>query len=148
MAAISALLIIFADTPAPKSVPIDHGLTPQEIMDRAVARADAQYESPAEAMFESEAISTIKSLDGDGHVTKTESTRRRQYPLSGALFDELIEKNGRPLSEKELRDEEKRKREFIREVEERTSRGEHPQPESESISAPGAPRSLLVTPPS
>ena len=103
LAAVSALLIIFADTPAQKTVPVNHSLTPQEIMDRAVARADAQYESLMEAMFESEAVSTIKSLDGDGNVTKTESTKRRQYPLSGALFDELVEKNGRPLSEKELR---------------------------------------------
>jgi hypothetical protein len=131
LAAVSALLIILADTPIQKIPPVNQNLTPQEIIDRAVARAEAQYESLVEAMFESEAISTIKSLDGNGNVTKTESTRRRQYPLSGALFDELVEKNGRPLSEKEVRDEEKRKQEFIREVEKRISRGEHPQPERE-----------------
>ena len=130
LAAVSALLFIFTDTPGLKTVPVDQHLTPQEIMDRAVARADAQYESLVDTMFESEAVTTVKSLDGDGNATKTEWTRRRQYPLYGALFDELVEKNGRPLSDKELRDEEKRKQDFIREVEDRTSRGEHPQPES------------------
>jgi len=131
LAAISALFIIFIDTPVQKTVPVDDLLTAQEIINHAIVRADAQYESLAEAKFESEAVSTIKSLDGDGKITKTDWTKRRQYPLLGVLFDELIETNGRPLNENELRDEEKRKRDFIREVEERTSRGEHPQPESE-----------------
>ncbi len=131
LAAVSALLFIFSDALSPKTIPVDQHLTAQQIMDRAVARADAQYESLVEAMFESEAVTTIKSLDGDGKAKKTEWTRRRQYPLNGALFDELVEKNGRPLSEKELRDEERRKQDFIREVGERTSLGKHPQPESE-----------------
>jgi hypothetical protein len=105
--------------------------TAEEIIDLAIARSDAQYESLVDARFESDGLSSIQSLDSDGETTKTDQTRFRQYPLAGALFEEMVEKNGLPLGEKEFREEEKRKRDFIREVEERISRGEHPQPESE-----------------
>jgi len=131
LVAIYALLAIFADAPAKETVSDNDQLTAQEIIDRAISRADAQYESMVEAKFESEAVTTTKSLDGDGNVTETELTKHHLYPLHGALFAELVETNGRPPNEKERRDVEKQKREFIREVEERTSRGEHPQPESE-----------------
>ncbi len=131
MATISALLIIFAGAPANEFSFDQSHLTAQKIIDHAIARADAQYESMVEAMFESVVISTISSLDGDGEIAKTDRTKRRQYPLHGALFEELIEKNGRPLTDEELLDEEKKRRDFIREVEQRISRGEHPQPERE-----------------
>ena len=118
---LSALITLFVDQPAKERITGNRSPTAHEIIERAVARADTQYESLVDAKFESEVISTIKSLDIDGDITKTVRTKRRQYPLQGALFDELVEKDGRPLNEKELRDEEKRKRDFIREVAERTS---------------------------
>jgi hypothetical protein len=131
LAAVFVLILIFTDVPAKEPILLNNGLTAQEIINHAVAKAEAQYKSLVAAMFESEAVTTTKSLDGDGEVTKTEWTKRRQYPLQGALFEELVEKNGRPLNEKELREEVKKKQDFIREVEQRISRGEHPQPESE-----------------
>jgi uncharacterized protein YjiS (DUF1127 family) len=106
-------------------------LTAEEIVDLAIARSDAQYESLVDATFESDKISSIQSLDSNGETTKTDQTRFRQYPLAGALFEEMVEKNGLPLSEKDLQEEKKRRSDFIREVEQRISRGEHPQPESE-----------------
>ncbi|MBN2338246.1 MAG: hypothetical protein JXP48_06865 [Acidobacteria bacterium] len=101
------------------------------ILHRAVARAEAQYENQAEAVFESEALSVIRSLDAMGRPVKTETFRYRQYPLGGALFEELIEKDGRPLGEGEKREEQKRRERFLREVEKRRSQGRHPQPEQE-----------------
>jgi hypothetical protein len=128
---VSALALVFAYVSAGELTLSNDGLTAQEIMDHAVAKAEAQYESLVPAMFESEAVTTVQSLDGSGEVTKTEWTKHRQYPLHGALFQEVVEKNGLPLNENELRDEEKKKLDFIREVKERIARGEHPQPESE-----------------
>ena len=101
------------------------------ILHRAVARAEAQYEAQAEAAFESEALSVIRSLDAGGRPVKTETFRYRQYAVGGALFEELIEKDGRPLGESEKREERKRREKFIREVEQRRARGRHPQPEQE-----------------
>jgi hypothetical protein len=128
---ISALLVVFSTAAALERTSIEEHPTAQEIIDRAIARAEAQYESQLEAAFEASAISTIQSLDDDNQVTKTEVARYRLYPLRGALFEELIEKNGRALNNKERRDEEKKRLEFIREVEKRRARGDHPQPEQE-----------------
>jgi len=101
-----------------------------EIVDRAVARAEAQYQARIDAMFEAQVLSSVRSLDGDSQVTEMEITKYLQYPLHGALYDELIEMDGRALSEKEVREEAKKRQEFIRGVRERIERGEHPQPES------------------
>jgi len=129
--AASALIILLADTQAKEPIPVKDQLTAREIIDHATSKADEQYELLVDAMFESEVVATTKSLDADGEITETEWTRHRRYPIGGALFAELVEIDGRPLNEKERRNVEKEKQDFIREVERRTSRGEHPQPESE-----------------
>lgn len=106
-------------------------LSAQEIMDRCADRTEFQYESLVEATFESEAFSKNQKLDGNGKITNTETLRYIQYPLNGAVFEELIEKNGRPLNEKELDKEESRKQDFIGEVEKRRTRGDYLQPKNE-----------------
>lgn len=127
---ISILSIVFS-LGLPQNALIPEQPAADEIVKQALARAEAQYQSLVDASFESEVVSTTKSLDGNHNVTKTDWDRSRQYPLSGVLFEEVVEKNGKPLSERELRNEQKRKRDFIREVAKRTARGEHPQPEKE-----------------
>jgi hypothetical protein len=104
-------------------------LSAQTIVDRAVARAEAQYNQQVDAQFESRISMLIQSLDAGGKVTKTELTKYRQYPLHGALFEELIEKDGRTLNPAERNIEEKNKNKFLREVEKRKKSGLHPQPE-------------------
>ena len=124
------LIILIAIAPI-DVVPFDEPLTADEIIHKALARADTQYQSLIDAAFESEVISETRSLDGDLNVTKTESNKRRQYGLNGALFEEIVEKNGKSLTDKERRQEQKKKEEFIREVKKRVSRGDHPQPEKD-----------------
>lgn len=104
-------------------------LSAQAIVDRAVARAEAQYNLSVDAKFESRVSMSIQSLDDSGQVTKTEQTNYHQYPLQGALFEELIAKDGRALNAQERKMEEKNKTKFIQEVEKRRKRGMHPQPE-------------------
>lgn len=99
----------------------------QEIVDRAIARSEAQ--EYVVAQFESMMQSIVESLDGKGSVKKEEKAVYRRYPILGAVYDEMIEKDGRPLTEKELAKEKKQKDKFVREVEKRTARGEPPQPE-------------------
>jgi hypothetical protein len=105
-------------------------LSADEIMQRAVARAERQHHSMSDAGFTSRVESEFRSLDATGKVTKNEVTVSRRYPLAGALFDEVVERDGKKLSPKEARAEEKRKAEFVREVEKRRAAGEHPQPEA------------------
>jgi hypothetical protein len=78
-------------------------LTVEEIVERAVERSEAQIKAEVEAKFDAQVTTTIMGLNGDGKVTSTEKLLYSKYPLYGALYEELIEKEGRPLSEKEAR---------------------------------------------
>ena len=104
-------------------------LTVQEIVDRAIERSESQLEANVEAKFESLVLRLVDSVDGEGKVTKTEKTRYSRYPLYGALFEELVEKENRPLTEKEAEEEKKRRNDFIKEVRKRIAEGKSPQPE-------------------
>jgi len=106
-------------------------LSVQKIVDRAIERSESQLGADAEAQFESLVLTLIDSVDGKGKVTKTEKRRYSRYPLYGAVFEELIEKEGRPLTEQEARKEKKRRDEFVEEVKERLAEGKPPQPEDE-----------------
>ncbi len=108
-----------------------NGLSADAIMEQAVARVESQYQSYKEVEFESESITRNQKFDGKGAITETEILRARQYPLHGAVFEELLEVNGRPLDSKEREAEEKKKRNFIQEVEKRRDRGDYLQPEKD-----------------
>ena len=103
-------------------------LSAQTIVDRAVARAEKQHDLLVDAAFESQAVMLMQSLDDRGQIKKTDQTNYRQYPLQGALFEEVIAKDGKALNARERNTEEKNKAKFIREVEKRKKRGMHPQP--------------------
>ena len=109
----------------------NESMSAQGIVESAVERAESQHYSMIETNFSSQAVSKNYSLDGDGKIIETESFRYFQYPLNGAVFEELVEKDGRPLDDKEKQEEEKRKEDFIREVERRRTRGDYLQPSKE-----------------
>ena len=94
-----------------------------DIIDRAIERAKLQDEAGAELHFQSLVATTVDSLNGDGEVTKTETTLHKRYPVEGVLYEELIERDGHPLTEKEIRDEQENREEFAREVREKADRG-------------------------
>lgn len=100
-----------------------------EIVQRALESAKAQEGTVLQ--FESMMLSIVESLDGEGSVKKEEKAVYRRYPILGAVYDEMVEKDGRPLTAKELVKEKKQKDKFVRKVQERTSRGESPQPEDD-----------------
>ena len=87
-----------------------------EIMRRVVARAAAQNEDETELRFESLLATTIDSLDEEAEVKSTETTLHRRYALEGAVYEELIERDGEPLSERDARNEAKRRADFRREA--------------------------------
>jgi hypothetical protein len=120
--------IVSTAAPAERNA-VPEALTAQTIVARAVARAEAQHTRQADIGFESLVSMSIQSLDAAGKVTDTDQTSYRQYPLQGALYEELIAQNGRSLNDKEKKSEEKNKKKFIRDVEKRKERGLHPQPE-------------------
>ena len=83
-----------------------------EIMAQAMARATAQDETGAELWFESLILTTVDKLDGDEQVIETETSLHKRYPLEGAVYEELVERDGEPLDKDDLQEEQKREEEF------------------------------------
>ena len=94
------------------------------IIERALEQARLQHEAAIERDFEYVTAATVESLDGDGNVTRTETSRRRHYPLEGHLYSELVERDGQPLDPDDVRDERERRARFIREARRHAARGE------------------------
>lgn len=94
-----------------------------EIVKRMLARAKRQDERGAELRYESRITAATRTLDEDGEVTKTETTVHRRYPVEGELFEELIERDGRPLDADERREQGERRDAFARGARERAREG-------------------------
>ena len=94
------------------------------IIERVIERAKLQDETGVELEFESLILTTVDSFNGDGQVTKTGTTLHKRYALEGALYEELVRRNGQPLTDEEIRDEQKEREKFADEVRERARRGE------------------------
>jgi len=103
----------------------------ETIVERALARVEAQIDAGTEGQFEATVLALVSSIGGDGEIADTESIRYMVYPLGGAVYEEMVEKDGRPLTERDARKARKDKEKFILEVEERKARGLPPQPDDE-----------------
>lgn len=116
-----ATLVVLAALPsAPTSSMIQtEELSADQIVDRAVVRADRQRESQASLAYESTIEAITEHLRGDGSVDKTEVETYRQYPVEGVLFEELIALDREPLDEDDLRDELSRREEFAEGIRDR-----------------------------
>jgi len=78
-----------------------------------------QYESDeVRAHFSHRVRTSSEKLDDNGKVVSTETTIKEASPIQGFLFEELVAKDGRPLSPDEKESEEKRKQEFLKKVRE------------------------------
>ena len=108
-------------------------LSPEEIVERTVERAERQVRLEAELGFQSVYVMVQDSLNGDGEIENSEALTYRRYPLEGAMFDELTHKDGRPLDEDDAREETERKVDFIEEVRKRVCR-RNPRTRTGSIS--------------
>ena len=100
-----------------------------EIIDRALEQAAGQRVVAFELGFEYFTDGRVESLDGDGRVTDTETTRNRHYPLEGHFYSEVIGRDGGPLDEDEARDEREKRADFVREARRHAERGERYQPD-------------------
>ena len=98
------------------------------IVERALDVASRQRDSALGSAFEYVTAGTVESL-ADGNVTRTETSRRRHYPLEGHFYSELIGRNGGSLDHDDVQDEQDRKAEFIREARRYAARGERYDPD-------------------
>ena len=99
------------------------------IIDRALEQAARQRAAAFELDFEYFTDGLVESLDGDGRVTRVETTRNRHYPVEGHFYSEIIARDGRPLDEGTARDERERKADFVREARRHADGGERYAPD-------------------
>jgi hypothetical protein len=101
----------------------------EEILDRAIATAKEQQESGAESAYTY--LMTVRSekLDKKGLPKKVETRLYENILLPGGSFERLIEKDGRPLTEKEKRKEAKREKKYREKLE----KGEDPDDNEDSM---------------
>ena len=99
------------------------------IVERALDVASRQRDSALGSSFEYVTAGTVESLDADGNVTRTETSRRRHYPLEGHFYSELIGRDGGSLDHDDVQDEQDRRAEFIREARRHAARRERYDPD-------------------
>ena len=107
----------------PATTGASNQLPVSEIVRLALARATAQDKAKTELRFESLVATTVESLNDEAEVTSIETTLHRRYPFDGTVYEELIARNGEPLSEADIRDEAKRRADFRRELQEAEAGG-------------------------
>ena len=117
---------------APSIIRSDTAVAEHPSAGAIIERAQLQDETGVELEFESLILTTVDSFNGDGEVTKTETTLHKRYALEGVLYEELVERNGQPLTDEEIRDVHKEREKFAREVRERARRGEEIETNDES----------------
>ena len=83
--------------------------TAQEIVDRAVARADAQRDAQDDIRYRATFEAITERLNGDGEVEETERETYEQYPLEGVIYEELVAREGMPLTAADERKEQERR---------------------------------------
>ncbi|MCY4505769.1 MAG: hypothetical protein OXG35_02215, partial [Acidobacteria bacterium] len=76
---------------------LDTRFAARRIIDRALEQAVEQRAAAFELGFEYFTDGRVESLDGDGRVTDTDTTRNRHYPIEGHFYSEVIGRDGRPL---------------------------------------------------
>ena len=87
-------------------------LTADEIIARAIESHARNNEDENRGRYAYTFLSTTEKLDKDGEVKEVERERYESRLVEGAAFDRLVEKDGRALTEKELRKEDKREERF------------------------------------
>ena len=108
-------------------------LSAEDILSRALERAAVQEEEGLELTFEYFVESTAERLDDEGVVTETKTAKLHHYPLEELLYAELIERDGEALDEDALREQHKRKTDFVRKAREHRARGEAYEPNEMDI---------------
>ena len=122
----AALATPSLQTPSTRSVreAATDSLSAGTIIERIVERAARQDEAEVELEFESFIRTTVDSFDADGNVTKTDTTLHKRYALEGELYEELVQRNGAPLTDDDVKEERERRDEFVSEARELARRGE------------------------
>ena len=109
---ISCALTVLLAIPGTAVGASEDELSAQDIVDRAIERAEWNDSKNFEARFSFKMVNESEKLDKKGRVKEREERVYENQPIDGAPYMRLVEKDGRPLNEKELKKERKREEKY------------------------------------
>lgn len=95
-----------------------HAQTPtaDTIVSRAIEVQQQHEDAGNEVKYNYDLLSTTEKLDADGNITETELHLYRSNHIEGVAYESLVEKDGRDLTDKELKKERKREEKFRKKI--------------------------------
>jgi hypothetical protein len=84
----------------------------EEIINKAVQRAKWSEAQDYERKYAYTQLTVTEKLDGNGSVKERQERVYHVFPIQGASYYRLVQKDGKPLSAKELKQEQERERKF------------------------------------
>ncbi len=124
--AISSLLLLLA-APALPSGSQGQQPTVQEILTNALERAEWMRAQNWESKFRFKLLSRSEKLNKEGDVEESQERLYETLPIEGVSYSRLLEKDGKPLTYREIERERQREKEFRKKLRE----GEDPYGENE-----------------
>lgn len=86
--------------------------TAEEILQKALQRAEWAEEQNFRGRYRFQYLTTNEKLNGKGEVQEEETRLYESIPIDDSAFERLVEKDGRPLKNKERLKEDRREAEF------------------------------------
>ncbi len=100
----------FAGQP-PSPAAVTSAVTPptfEQLASNVVARSKFERTQNTTAQFAFTKLRVLEELDGKDKVTDSKQSRQEWFPINGSPFARTVERNGRPLTEKERKAEAER----------------------------------------
>jgi hypothetical protein len=99
----------FAGEP-PKPVTVTNAAPPtfEQLASNVVARSKFERTQNTTAQFAFTKLRVLEEFDGKGKLEERKDSRQEWFPINGSPFARTVERNGKPLTEKERKAEEER----------------------------------------
>lgn len=88
----------------------------EDVIQKVLARAKSAAEQKRRQEYAYTEFVVVEELESDGSVKKREESLYEVFPLDGSRYRKLVQKDGAPLSEKELKAEQERERRYRQEL--------------------------------
>lgn len=114
LSAVAVLLLLLPAGVA--ALEAEASLSVEAIVEKVIERARQNRERAPHAEYTFTQFEVIEKLDADGGVREREEKVYQLVPIEGEHYQRLVKVDGEPLGGKQLREEQRREREFRRAV--------------------------------
>ena len=108
-------LLVFAGVTWGSGLPVrgaPAALTAEEIISRAVERTKSAELQGKNKHYTYSRVSIVEDIDDQGKVEERKEKSYLMIPIAGVFYQRLVQTNGKPLSEKDRKQEEEKERKF------------------------------------